>query len=50
MKYLHDNNFRVIRVSDLGYNQTTNSLYIKGLQVNIGLCFDTNRLFGNIST
>jgi hypothetical protein len=30
MKYLHDNNFRVIRVSDLGYNQTTNNLYIKG--------------------
>ncbi|HYT44604.1 MAG TPA: hypothetical protein VEP90_19900, partial [Methylomirabilota bacterium] len=30
MKYLHDNNFRVIRVSDLGYNQTTNTLYIKG--------------------
>ena len=31
MKYLHDNNFRVIRVSDLGYNQTSNTLYIKGL-------------------
>jgi len=31
MKYLHDNNFRVIRLSDLGYNQTTNYLYIKGL-------------------
>jgi hypothetical protein len=30
MKYLHDNNFRVIRVSDLGFNQTTNNLYIKG--------------------
>ena len=30
MKYLHDNNFRVIRVSDLGYNQTTNNFYIKG--------------------
>ena len=31
MKYLHDNNFRVIRVSDLGFNQTTNNLYVKGL-------------------
>ena len=31
MKYLHDNNFKVIRVSDLGYNQTANNLYIKGL-------------------
>ncbi|MFZ0897578.1 MAG: polysaccharide deacetylase family protein [Candidatus Nitrosopolaris sp.] len=30
MKYLHDNNFRVIRVSDLGFNQTTNNLYVKG--------------------
>lgn len=30
MKYLHDNNFRVIRVSDLGYNQSTNTIYIKG--------------------
>jgi peptidoglycan/xylan/chitin deacetylase (PgdA/CDA1 family) len=31
MKYLHDNNFRIIRVSDLGFNQTTNNLYVKGL-------------------
>lgn len=31
MKYLHDNNFKVIRVSDLGFNQTTNNLYVKGL-------------------
>jgi len=31
IKYLHDNNFRVIRVSDLGYNQSTSTLYIKGL-------------------
>jgi peptidoglycan/xylan/chitin deacetylase (PgdA/CDA1 family) len=31
MKYLHDNNFRVIRVSDLGFNQTINNLYVKGL-------------------
>jgi len=31
IKYLHDNNFRVIRVSDLGYNHSTNTLYIKGL-------------------
>ncbi|HET7147711.1 MAG TPA: polysaccharide deacetylase family protein [Candidatus Nitrosopolaris sp.] len=31
MKYLHDNNFRVIRVSDLRYNLTSNNLYIKGL-------------------
>ena len=31
MKYLHDNNFKVIRVSDLGFNQTTNYLYVKSL-------------------
>ncbi len=31
MRYLHDNNFRVIRVSNLGFNQTTNNLYVKGL-------------------
>jgi hypothetical protein len=31
MKYLHDNNFKVIRVSDLGYNQTTNTIYIRGI-------------------
>jgi hypothetical protein len=29
MKYLHDNGFRVIRVSDLGFDNKTNSLYIK---------------------
>ena len=30
MKYLHDNGFVVLKMSDLGYNQTTNYLYIKG--------------------
>ncbi len=29
MKYLHDNGFDVIPMSDLGYNQTTNFIYIK---------------------
>jgi len=29
MKYLHDNGFRVIPVSDLGYNQTTNFMYLR---------------------
>jgi peptidoglycan/xylan/chitin deacetylase (PgdA/CDA1 family) len=30
MKYLHDNNFRVLSMSDLGYNQTSNFLYVRG--------------------
>jgi hypothetical protein len=29
MKYLHDNNFRVITVSDLGYNEDDNYFFIK---------------------
>ena len=29
MKYLHDNGFKVLTMSDLGYNQTSNTLYIK---------------------
>ena len=29
MKYLYDNGFQVLTMSDLGYNQTNNSLYIK---------------------
>lgn len=29
MKYLHDNGFQVLTMSDLGYNQTSNRLYIK---------------------
>ena len=29
MKYLHDNGFEVLAISDLGYNQTSNKLYIK---------------------
>jgi hypothetical protein len=29
MKYLHDNGFRVITFYDLGYDQNSNSLYIK---------------------
>jgi len=29
MKYLHDNNFRVIPMSDLGYDANTNTMYIK---------------------
>lgn len=30
MKYLHDNGFKILKTSDLGYNQTTNYIYIKG--------------------
>jgi hypothetical protein len=29
MKYLHDNGFKVLTMSDLGHNQTSNTLYIK---------------------
>ena len=29
MKYLHDNNFKVLPMSDLGYDQSTNLVYIK---------------------
>ena len=29
MKYLHDAGFKVLTMSDLGYNQTSNKLYIK---------------------
>lgn len=30
MKYLHENGFKVLKTSDLGYNPTTNYIYIKG--------------------
>jgi peptidoglycan/xylan/chitin deacetylase (PgdA/CDA1 family) len=29
MKYLHDNGFKLLKMSDLGYNQSNNYLYIK---------------------
>jgi len=29
MKYLHDNGFKVLMMSDLQYNDSSNSLYIK---------------------
>ena len=29
MKYLHDNGFKVITMSDLGYDENSRSLYIK---------------------
>jgi hypothetical protein len=29
MKYLHDNGFNVLKMSDIGYNQSNNYLYIK---------------------
>jgi hypothetical protein len=29
MKYLHDNGFKVIPMSDLGYDEKTNFMYIK---------------------
>jgi peptidoglycan/xylan/chitin deacetylase (PgdA/CDA1 family) len=31
MKYLHDNGFKVITMSDLGYDENRKSLYIKGI-------------------
>ncbi len=31
MKYLHDNGFKVFTMSDLGYDENSNYLYIKGL-------------------
>ncbi|MGA7898232.1 MAG: hypothetical protein WCA39_05145, partial [Nitrososphaeraceae archaeon] len=30
MKYLHDNGFKVIRMSDLGFSPTKDMLYVKG--------------------
>jgi hypothetical protein len=30
MKYLHDNGFKVITMADLGYDENSKSLYIKG--------------------
>jgi hypothetical protein len=35
MKYLHDNGFRVISMSDLGYDQITNYMYIRNNQLTI---------------
>lgn len=29
MKYIYDNGFKVLTMSDLGYNQTSNQIYIK---------------------
>jgi hypothetical protein len=29
MKYLHDNNFKVLKITDLGFNKTNDYLYIK---------------------
>jgi hypothetical protein len=29
IKYLHDNRFKVIPMSDIGYDQATNFMYIK---------------------
>ena len=30
MKYLHDNGFTILKMSDLGYNPSNNYIYIKG--------------------
>jgi len=30
MKYLHDNGFRVLTMANLGYDTSTNSLYVHG--------------------
>jgi peptidoglycan/xylan/chitin deacetylase (PgdA/CDA1 family) len=35
MKYLYDNGFQVLTMSDLGYNKTSNSLYIKNSTMQI---------------
>jgi hypothetical protein len=29
MKYLHDNGFKVITMSDIGYNENTKYMYLK---------------------
>jgi hypothetical protein len=29
MEYLHDNGFKIISMSDLGYDERTNYMYIK---------------------
>jgi hypothetical protein len=29
MKYLYDNGFRVLTMADIGYDENSNSLYIK---------------------
>lgn len=34
MKYLHDNNFKVLTMTDLGYDEYNNNLYIKHLRFN----------------
>jgi peptidoglycan/xylan/chitin deacetylase (PgdA/CDA1 family) len=31
MKYIHDNNYTVIKLSDLGFNDVTNTIYVRGL-------------------
>ncbi|HZI70636.1 MAG TPA: hypothetical protein VFD60_05695 [Nitrososphaeraceae archaeon] len=33
MKYLHDNGFRVLTMADLGYDENSNSLYIKTIEI-----------------
>jgi peptidoglycan/xylan/chitin deacetylase (PgdA/CDA1 family) len=37
MKYLHDNKFKVVTISDLAYNEKDDSLYIKDLKSKIEL-------------
>jgi hypothetical protein len=34
MKHLHDNGFIVLKMSDIGYNESNNYLYIKSLIIN----------------
>lgn len=41
MKYLSDNGFKVLKMSDLGYNQTNKHVYIKQLN-NINNAFAKN--------
>ena len=33
MKYLHNNGFKVLTMSDLGYDEHNNYLYVKGWQL-----------------
>jgi hypothetical protein len=35
MKYLHDNGFKVIRMSDLGFSPTKDMLFVKGDHNNV---------------
>jgi len=46
MKYLHDNGFKVIRMSDLGFSPATDLLYVKADHTNVKLKSPQNENFG----